>query len=40
MKNRSVTRILDYNTHTFEMFAAGKNGKEEKMMEITFTRQQ
>jgi hypothetical protein len=38
MKWRSVTRIEDYNTHLFEMFVTGKNGKEERMMEITYTR--
>ena len=38
MKWRSVTRIVDDNTHVFEMYSAGKGGKEEKMMEITYTR--
>jgi len=35
---RSVTKIVDDNTHVFEMYAAYKGGKEEKMMEITYTR--
>ena len=39
MKNRSITKIVDSNTYTFEMFATDKSGKEEKMMEITYTRQ-
>jgi len=38
MKWRSVTRIVDDNTHVFEMYATDKSGKEEKMMEITYTR--
>jgi hypothetical protein len=38
MKWRSVTRIVDANTHVFEMYATDKSGKEEKMMEITYTR--
>jgi hypothetical protein len=38
MKWRSVTRIVDEDTHVFEMYSAGKSGKEEKMMEITYTR--
>ena len=38
MKWRSVTRIVDENNHLFEMYGTGKNGKEEKMMEITYTR--
>jgi hypothetical protein len=39
MKLRSVTRIVDNNTHVFEMYGTGKNSKEMKMMEITYTRQ-
>lgn len=39
MKNRSLTKILDSNRYTFEMFYTDKSGKEEKMMEITYTRQ-
>jgi hypothetical protein len=38
MKWRSVTRIVDDNTHVFEMYGTDKGGKEEKMMEITYTR--
>jgi hypothetical protein len=38
MKWRSVTRIVDDNTHVFEMYGTDKSGKEEKMMEITYTR--
>ena len=37
---RSVTKIVDDNTHLFEMYATDKRGKEEKMMEITYTRKQ
>ena len=36
---RSVTRIKDDNTLEFEMFITPKGGKEEKMMEMTVTRQ-
>jgi hypothetical protein len=38
MKWRSVTRIVDDNTHLFEMYGTDKSGKEAKMMEITYTR--
>jgi len=38
MKWRSVTKIVDDNTHEFVMFGTDKTGKEEKMMEITYTR--
>ncbi len=38
MKWRSVTKIVDDNTHAFEMYGTDKSGKEEKMMEITYTR--
>ncbi len=38
MKWRSVTRIVDDNTHMFEMYSTDKSGKEEKMIEITYTR--
>jgi hypothetical protein len=38
MKVRSVTRILNNNTHLFEMYGTGKSGKETKMMEMTYTR--
>ncbi len=37
---RSVTRIKDDNTQEFEMFITPKSGKEEKMMEMTVTRQE
>jgi hypothetical protein len=37
---RSVTRIKDDNTQEFEMFITPKGGKEEKMMEMTVTRQE
>jgi hypothetical protein len=40
MKLRGVTKIVDDNTETFEMYATGKNGNETKMMEITYTRKQ
>jgi hypothetical protein len=36
MKWRSVTKIVDDNTHVFEMYGTDKRGKEEKMMEITY----
>lgn len=32
---RSVTEIVDDNTWSFEMFGTDKDGKEEKIMEIT-----
>jgi Protein of unknown function (DUF1579) len=38
MKWRSVTHLVDANTLEFEMYATGASGKEEKMMEITYTR--
>jgi hypothetical protein len=38
MKWRSVTRIVGDNTYVFEMYGTDKRGKEEKMMEITYTR--
>jgi Protein of unknown function (DUF1579) len=38
MNWRSMTRLVDDNTHVFEMFGTDKSGKEEKMMEITYTR--
>jgi hypothetical protein len=37
---RSVTKIVDDNTHLFEMYITDKSDKEEKMMEITYTRKQ
>jgi hypothetical protein len=38
MEWRSITRIIDDNTLEFEMYGSGKSGKEEKMMESTYTR--
>jgi hypothetical protein len=38
MKWRAVTRIVDDNKLVFEMYGAHKKGKEEKMMEMTYTR--
>lgn len=38
MEWRSVMRIVDDNTLEFEMYATGKSGKEEKMMEMTYSR--
>jgi hypothetical protein len=38
LKWRSVTKIVDDNTHVFEMYGIDKSGKKEKMMEITYTR--
>jgi hypothetical protein len=38
MKLRSVTRIVDDNTHVFEMYGTDKSDVEQKMMEITYTR--
>jgi hypothetical protein len=38
MKWRSVTRIVDDNTHVFEMFDIDNMGKEERTMEIAYTR--
>jgi hypothetical protein len=38
LKWRSVTKIMDDNTWSFEMYETDKGGKEEKMMEITYTR--
>ena len=35
---RSVTRIVDDNTLWYEMYLTSKEGKEEKMMEMTVTR--
>lgn len=35
---RSVTRIIDDNTWVFEMYSIYEKGKEEKGMEITYTR--
>jgi|SRR3989339_929817 len=38
MVYRAVTRFIDNNTYTFEMFGTDKNGKEMKMMESSYTR--
>jgi hypothetical protein len=38
MKWRSVTKIVNDNTWVFEMYGTPKKGKEEKGMEITYTR--
>jgi len=38
MKWRSVTRIVDDHTHFFEMYSTDTSGREEKMMEITYSR--
>jgi hypothetical protein len=38
MEWRSMTRVVDDNTLEMEMYATGKSGKEEQMMEITYTR--
>ncbi len=40
MKCRAVTRIVDDKTFVFEMYGAGKKGKEMKMMEMTYSRKQ
>jgi hypothetical protein len=40
MKWRAVTTIVDHNTFVFEMYGTDKRGKEEKMMELTYTRKQ
>ncbi|HET6489444.1 MAG TPA: DUF1579 domain-containing protein [Syntrophales bacterium] len=38
MQWRTMTRIVDDNTFLFEMYGTYKGSKEEKMMEITYTR--
>ena len=38
VKWRSVTKFVDGNTLVFEMYGSDKSGKEEKMMEITYSR--
>jgi hypothetical protein len=38
MQWRSVTRIVDGKNFVFEIYSTGKSGKEERMMEITYTR--
>ena len=39
MGYRAVTKIIDENTHTYEMYMASPDGKEFRSMEITYTRQ-
>ncbi len=38
MKWRSVTKVVDDRTWIFELHGVDKKGKEERMMEITYTR--
>lgn len=38
MSIRTVMKILDVNTHTYEMYMPDKSGKEFKAMEITYRR--
>lgn len=38
MTHRAVWKIVDSNTHTFDMYGTHHGGKEMKMMEITYTR--
>jgi hypothetical protein len=38
MKYKMVTRIVDDNTHVFEMWSDGPGGKDMKTMEITYSR--
>jgi hypothetical protein len=38
MKWRSITRIVNDNSNVFEMYGIDKSDKQEKMMEITYTR--
>ena len=38
MHHRAVWKLVDSNTQTFEMYGNHGHGKEEKMMEITYTR--
>ncbi|WP_447980096.1 DUF1579 domain-containing protein [Candidatus Nitrospira bockiana] len=38
MTHRAVWKLVDANTQTFEMYGAHGDGKEMKMMEITYTR--
>ncbi len=37
-KAKMVTRVLDKDKHTFEMFDIGADGKESKSLELTYTR--
>ncbi len=36
MKLGSVTKILNDNTHFFEMYSIDPSGREEKSMEMTY----
>ena len=38
MTHRAIWKIVDNNTQTFDMYGAHRNGKETKMLEITYTR--
>jgi len=38
MKHRAVWKFVDANTQVFELYDTGKEAKETKMMEITYTR--
>lgn len=38
VKMRMITKIIDDKKHTFEMFAPGPDGKEAKILEITYTK--
>jgi hypothetical protein len=38
MATKSISRYVDNNTRTFEMYTPGPDGKEWKMMEITYKR--
>lgn len=38
VKTRMITKIVDDKKHTFEMFGPGPDGKEMKIMEITYTK--
>ncbi|WHZ16056.1 MAG: hypothetical protein OJF52_002904 [Nitrospira sp.] len=40
MTHRAVWKLVDANTQTFEMYGTHGQGKEMKMMEITYTRKQ
>ncbi|HVG02888.1 MAG TPA: DUF1579 domain-containing protein [Nitrospira sp.] len=38
MKLRAVTKLIDMDHEVFEMYGAGKNNTERKMLEIVYTR--
>ena len=38
MQWRSVTRIVGLQYPVLQLYSTGKSGKEEKMMEMTYTR--